>query len=422
MKPVFKHSAGRMALVMAFLLAVPSIVKAQDVQPSPTPLDERAQQRAEKEAKKAAEQEEKALRTAAEKERKAAEAAAKRRAKDAPRLEESGPRVDAPVAADAPKPAPTALPVETPNPDVARMQRAEEKARAEAEKARQREDDRIRAQEAKDAERRRKDEERALREAAKAREIEDKARAAALKKEQEEAEKNARRNRSNPDSTAAPTSAPAPREETPQVAAPEPVILKGSKDEDRRRKELVKQIEKARAERDRLNREAEAAEGLARAARIAANDGQRSYEALTTGLDVEDITLPPAPAEETPRKNRFVTKADEKAASAAKNAPQNAPDPLRIALDLKRPEPEEREKAAFALASLGPDALPATRALMAALADTNASVRIAAAQALGRIGPGATAAIPPLAAALTDPDPAVKNAAQAALIAIQGRY
>ncbi|MBX7184305.1 MAG: HEAT repeat domain-containing protein, partial [Vicinamibacteria bacterium] len=96
-------------------------------------------------------------------------------------------------------------------------------------------------------------------------------------------------------------------------------------------------------------------------------------------------------------------------------------DPLRIALDLKSPDADVREKAAFALASLGPEAQPATRALMAALTDANPAVRVAAAQALGRIGTGAIAALAPLTAALTDPDPAVRNAAQAALLSVQGR-
>jgi HEAT repeat protein len=196
-----------------------------------------------------------------------------------------------------------------------------------------------------------------------------------------------------------------------------------SKDEERRRKELVKQIEKARAERDRLNKEAEDAERLAKAARTAANEGQRAYEALATGLDVEDVspTQAVAAAPEAPKRNRFITMADEKEAAAAKKTPASAPDPLRIALDLRSAEPEVREKAAFALASLGPDAQPATRALMAALTDANPAVRVAAAQALGRIGTGASAAFAPLTAALTDPDPAVRNAAQAALLNIQSR-
>ena len=68
----------------------------------------------------------------------------------------------------------------------------------------------------------------------------------------------------------------------------------------------MKQIEKARAERDRLNREAEEAEGIARTARNAANDGQRAYEALATGLDVEDVAAPATAGEaDQPKRNRF---------------------------------------------------------------------------------------------------------------------
>lgn len=416
MKPVFMKSALRMAVAMSVLLVLPGAVVAQDPQASPTPMDEKARQRAEREAKKAAEQEEKLLKAAAEKERKEAEAAAKEREKTTARL--------AAEEQKSTEPAPAATPGDVLTREQERIQKAEEKARLEAEKARQKEQERVRAQEAKDAERRRKDEERAGREAAKAREAEDKARAAALKKEQEEADKAARRavevGAGSTPSTAPSTPAPsAPRE----LAAPPPPGEPLSKDEEKRRRELVKQIEKARAERDRLTREAEDAERIAKAARTAANEGQRVYEALATGLDVEDVspTTAAPPASEAPKRNRFTTKADEKQAAAARNAPQVAADPLRIALDLKNPEPEAREKAAFALASLGPDAQPATRALMAALTDANPAVRVAAAQALGRIGTGAGAAVAPLTAALTDPDPSVKNAAQAALLSIQGR-
>ncbi len=400
MKSAFMKRAFRLA--MALLLAsVPLAASAQDPQTSPTPLEEMARQRAAREAKKAAEQEERTLRARAEKERKEAAALAKEREKVTARLAEME-RISQPAAAERPAPS-----SETVTPEQERIQN-EEKARAEAERARKKEEDRARAQEAKDADRRRKDEERAEREAARARANEDKARAEALKKEQEEADKAARRDRAA--GGLSPQTAP-PRGES---------AVPLSKDEEKRRKDLVKQIEKARAERDRLNREAEQAEGLARAARTAASEGQRTYEALTTGLDVEDVALPgPLPADVAQKKNRFVTKADEKLAAAPRNT--QVADPLRIALELKNPDPEEREKAAFALASLGPDAQPATRALMAALADGSAAVRVAAAQALGRIGTGAVAALAPLSAALTDPDPAVKNAAQAALLAIQGR-
>ena len=411
MKSAFQDPAGRLFLAVTLALCVVSEVRAQDPQAAPTPVDEKARQRAEREAKKAAEQEEKALRAAAEKERKEAEAAAREREKATARLAEQERKSGG--AATQPPPQGEAL-----TPEQQRMLRAEEQARAEAEKARQKEEDRARAQEARDAERRRKDEERAQREATKAREAEDRARATALKREQEEADRAARSARSSSPSEAA-VSQNLPIASSPGVPQSPGVSL--SKDDEKRRRELVKQIEKARAERDRLNREAEAAEGIARAARNAANDGQRAYEALPTGLDVEDVAAPAAGEADQPKRNRFMTKADVKQADAAKTAPQTAPDPLRIALDLKNPEAEARERAAFALASLGPDALPATRALMAALTDANPAVRVAAAQALGRVGPGASAAIAPLSAALTDPDPAVKNAAQAALLAIQGR-
>lgn len=142
-----------------------------------------------------------------------------------------------------------------------------------------------------------------MREATKAREAEDKARAAALKKEQEEADKAARKARETgadtaPISAPSPQGAAAPSTPRPVISAPAGEPL--SKDDEKRRKELVKQIEKARAERDRLNKEAEDAERLAKAARTAANEGQRAYEALATGLDVEDVspTTAVAPAPE----------------------------------------------------------------------------------------------------------------------------
>jgi len=401
MKLVSLKSTLRMLVAVCALAVLPSGVRAQDPQASPTP-DEKAREKAGREAKKAAEQEEKQLKAAAEKERREAEAAIREREKAAARLGKGGAGTepkestpDKPVA-----PTPSAIPSESSSKD----QKAEEKARIEAEKARQKEEERLRAQEAKDAERRRKDEEHAGREAQKAREAEDKARVDALKKEA--------------DSIPATPSSNAKAPPAPQTRS-EPL----PKDDDKHRKELVKQIEKARADRDRLNHEAEDAEKLAKAARTAANESQRAYEALATGLEVEDVTPAPgaAPSPDAPKRSRFMTKADEKQAANAKNAPAVVADPLRLALDLKSPEPEAREKAAFALASLGPDAQPATRALMAALTDANPSVRVAAAQALGRIGTGASAALAPLTAALTDPDPAVRNAAQAALFAVQGR-
>lgn len=404
MNSVFIKSAARASLTLSLMFAA-GVVRSQDAQAVPTPLDEKAQQRIERDAKKAAEDEERSLRGASERERKDAESMARNRDKGAAQAIRS-----VQSAADN-------APQQATGDSQDRVSKAEEKARIEAEKARKKEEDRTKAQEARDAERRRQDEERAEREAGKARDNAEKNRMAALKKEQEDADRNARRPQSAPDAVA--TASAAPVQDQRDVTAP---VIVGSKEDERRRKDLVKQIEKSRAERDRLNKEAEEADRLARSARTAAGEAQRSYEALTTGLSVEDVAAPDSPpAAEAPKRNRFVTKADQRQAEVSKNSPQTAADPLRIALELRAADAESRERAAFALASLGPDAAPATRALMAALADANASVRVAAAQALGRIGPGASMALAPLSAALTDPDPAVKNAAQAALLAVQGR-
>lgn len=419
MKPDSISIAVRWALGVSVLLCFPHAGRAQNLPAPPAPMDERERQRAERDAKKAAEQEEGDLKATVDKERREAEAAARDREKATARLIALEEKSQAPGPAkggSAENLAPPPVASSQESREKERIQKAEEKARGEAEKARKKEEDRARAQEEQDAKRRRKDEERAQREAEKARQADDKARAAALKKEQQGA-----------------GSSPAPSSSAPLLTPPGPDPIRAgplaeanreplSKEEEKRRRELVKQIEKARAERDRLNREAEAAEGIARTARNAASEGQRAYEALATGLDVEDVSPPPPASPETEtRRNRFVTKADERQATASRNAPQTTADPLRIALDLKNPDAEARQKAAFALASLGPDAQPATRALMAALADPTPAVRVAAAQALGRIGPGAAAAMAPLSAALTDPDGAVKNAAQAALLAIEGR-
>ena len=410
MTSVFIQPASRTSIAVAMLFTFAVAARAQDPQLSAIPQDEKARQRIEREARKAADEEEKSLRAASEKERREAEASTRTRDKGASRLSQE------PVLSPG---------ADSLSQDQDRVAKAEEKARAEAEKARKREEDRVAAQEAKDNERRRRDEERAEKEAAKARDNAEKNRLNALKKETEEADKNARRSRSNSDANSGNDATPASAApQTPAVTVPtqrDETPPAGSKEDEKRRRELVKQIEKARTERDRLNREADEADRLARESRTAANEAQRGYEALTTGLNVEDIAAPATAGPEAPKRNRFVTKADERQAAAAKNSPPTGVDPLRVALDLKNPDAEQREKAAFALASLGPDAAPATRALMAALADANPSVRVAAAQALGRIGPAASAALAPLSAALTDPDPAVKNAAQAALLSIQNR-
>ena len=171
-------------------------------------------------------------------------------------------------------------------PNSSALLKDEEKARAEGEKARKKEEDRARAQEAKDAERRRKDEERAQREATKAREAEERTRAEALKKEQQETDRAARSTReAAPSDTASSSQEPSPNSDLP--------VVPSSKEDEKRRRELVKQIEKARAERDRLNQEAEEAERAARSARTAANDSQRAYEALATErLSPEHLALP----------------------------------------------------------------------------------------------------------------------------------
>ncbi len=312
MTPAVLKSAARMFLALTFLLANPGLARSQDPSAAST-VQNQKKRLDENNAKKAAEQEEKALREAAEKERKEAEAAAKEREKTTARLVTAEPqaKVERPIAS-----------VQAPTRAQERIQQAEAKARIEAEKARKREEDRARAQEAKDAEQRRKDEERAGREAAKARESQDRTRAASLQKEHEQAEKApSRREGGAPAETAAKSGAPSRPNPVPSPASAPPP----GKADARPRKELVRQIEKARAERDRLSREADEAERLARAARAAANEGQRAYEAMTTGLGIEDVAVPaaPPPADGAPRKNRFLTKADEKQAAALKNAPQN---------------------------------------------------------------------------------------------------
>jgi DNA repair exonuclease SbcCD ATPase subunit len=415
MKPAVLKSADCVFLALTFLLANPGFARSQDPKAAAPTAQNQKKRMAENNAKKAAEQEEKGLKEAAEQERKEAETAAREREKTTARLiaAESQAKVEGPIASG-----------QAPTREQERIQQAEAKARKEAEKARKQEEDRARSQEAKDAEQRRKNEERAAREAAKARESQDRTRADSLQKEYEQRDKAPKQGAGGATPETAQQSGASPRPTPVPYPAPStPTGKPPGKASEQQRKELVKQIEKARADRDGLSREADEAERLARAARTAANEGQRAYEAMTTGLGIEDVAVlaAPAPADGAPRKNRFVTKADEKQAAALKDAPQTSADPLRIALDLRSPDAEAREKAAFALASLGPDAQPATRALMASLADAVPAVRVAAAQALGRIGTGASAAFAPLTAALTDPDPAVRNAAQAALIAIQGR-
>ncbi len=74
-----------------------------------------------------------------------------------------------------------------------------------------------------------------------------------------------------------------------------------------------------------------------------------------------------------------------------------------------------RASAAEALGKIGPDAVDATPALVAALYDPGENVRASAAEALGKIGPAAAAAAPALLAALYDRDKNVRASAAEAL-------
>lgn len=64
--------------------------------------------------------------------------------------------------------------------------------------------------------------------------------------------------------------------------------------------------------------------------------------------------------------------------------------------DLKAAAPQVRNAAAYEISGLGPSAAPAVPALIAALDDSEASVRFPVTVALGEIGPAASAAVPRL--------------------------
>lgn len=64
--------------------------------------------------------------------------------------------------------------------------------------------------------------------------------------------------------------------------------------------------------------------------------------------------------------------------------------------ELKAPAPQTRNAAAYEIAGLGPAAVSAVPALIAALDDPEASVRFPVTVALGEIGPAAKAAVPRL--------------------------
>ncbi len=80
---------------------------------------------------------------------------------------------------------------------------------------------------------------------------------------------------------------------------------------------------------------------------------------------------------------------------------------------LQSADPRARLNAATVLGRMGPRALEAAPALVAALRDDNVHLRKMAALALGDLG--AVEAVPPLIEALRDPDAAVRRRAAVAL-------
>jgi CubicO group peptidase (beta-lactamase class C family) len=82
---------------------------------------------------------------------------------------------------------------------------------------------------------------------------------------------------------------------------------------------------------------------------------------------------------------------------------------------LRGADPMAREGAALALGSMGPGAGGALHPLVDALRDPDASVREKAAEALGMLGPGAAAAAPALVRLLSDTDPYVEGKTAEAL-------
>ncbi len=97
-------------------------------------------------------------------------------------------------------------------------------------------------------------------------------------------------------------------------------------------------------------------------------------------------------------------------------APAVDPDVQRLAAELAANDTATRRRAAQDLAARGPQAVPATQALVVALRDRSPDVRLRAAEALGRVGAAAgAAASEPLAAALRDTDALVSAEAAKAL-------
>jgi HEAT repeat protein len=88
--------------------------------------------------------------------------------------------------------------------------------------------------------------------------------------------------------------------------------------------------------------------------------------------------------------------------------------------DLRAQAPYTRNKAAYAISSMGPAAKAAVPALIEALADDAPTVRFPVEVALREIGPAAKDAVPALTKALDDPNDDVAAMARKALISIQG--
>src|SRR5262249_32786941 len=80
--------------------------------------------------------------------------------------------------------------------------------------------------------------------------------------------------------------------------------------------------------------------------------------------------------------------------------PKGGKTPAQLAKDLQSKDSLERQKAAVALAELGPGAKDAVPGLIKALEDPEEDVRRRIPYALGKIGPAAKTAVPALIARL----------------------
>ena len=88
--------------------------------------------------------------------------------------------------------------------------------------------------------------------------------------------------------------------------------------------------------------------------------------------------------------------------------------------DLQGLAPYTRNQAAYAIANMGPAAVSAVPALIAALGDPEASVRFPVCIAFREIGPAAKDAVPALTKALEDRNEDVAAMARKAIIKITG--